>query len=160
MKYLLRYKNEIVAIAIILLFIFVIKGIVSNYFLRLNKLKNEKEELKDKKLLIARWEKAAKDYKTLGKDFFHKEPLLFKIFVEEKAKDYKLNINYIEPFQEDKGSYLVGTIKIGASCSYETLFNFIKTMERKNIEVDNLIIEGSEPKKDIEMILKTFILKE
>jgi SepF-like predicted cell division protein (DUF552 family) len=156
----LKYKNTISIILIILIFIFVIKSIFTSYTNQINKLEHKREELKKKKMLIKKWEEVDEKYKNISNDFFRSESLLFKRFVEERAKEYGIVIDYLSPQQKSREFFEEVGLKLNAVSTYKDLINFIKIVEDKNIVIKKLTIKGDRPKKKIEMELKTIVLKE
>lgn len=154
----LKYKNTISIILII--FIFVIKSIFTSYTNQINKLERKREELKKKKMLIKKWEEVDEKYKNISNDFFLSESLLFKRFVEERAKEYGIAIDYLSPQQKSRKFFEEVELKLKAVSTYKDLINFIRIAEDKNIVIKKLTIKGGRPKKKIEMELKTIVLKE
>jgi len=154
----LKYKNTISIILII--FIFVIKSIFTSYTNQINKLERKREELKKKKMLIKKWEEVDEKYKNISNDFFLSESLLFKRFVEERAKEYGIAIDYLSPQQKSRKFFEEVELKLKAVSTYKDLINFIRIAEDKNIVIKKLTIKGGKPKKKIEMELKTIVLKE
>ncbi|MFA6281664.1 MAG: hypothetical protein WCY05_04080, partial [Candidatus Omnitrophota bacterium] len=62
MKSILRYKNIVISLAIVVASVFVIKNVITKYSLTINGLKTKMSDLEKGKLLIERWNVAAVNY--------------------------------------------------------------------------------------------------
>lgn len=161
MKNILRYKNIVISIVIIIVFIFVTKNIVSKYFSTIESLKTKMSDLEKGKLSIERWNIATLYYDKLAEAFFSKDPSLFKTFVDQQSKKYNINISYLSPSRRQEDFYLDSSLNLRAFAdSYANIVNFVKSLEEKKIIIETLRIKnGDKNKRSVEMSLRTYILE-
>lgn len=161
MKGLLRYKNIVISLIIIVVFIFVIRGVVSKYFFTLNDLKTKMSNLEKGKLLIERWNIASLYYDKLSESFFSKDPGLFKTFVEQQSKKHDINVSYLSPSRRNEDFYINASMNLRASTnSYANIISFVRSLEEKRIIIETLRIRGeAKNTRSAEMSLRAFILE-
>lgn len=161
MKKILYYKNFILGIIIIVMVVFVTKDMIAKHKLIMKKLEVKRAELEKGKELIAKWQGVAKEIDTLTRGFFSKDPTLFKTFVEQQAKAANISVNSLSPLNKQKDFYLESTITIkGYSDAYANVAKFIQILESKNINTETLHVKADAKKRNIDIVLKAFIMSE
>jgi hypothetical protein len=160
-KNILRYKNIVISLAIIIVFIFVTKNVVSKYFSTINDLKTKMSDLEKGKLLIERWNIATLYYEKLADAFFSKDPSLFKTFVDQQSRKYNINVSYLSPSRRQEDFYIDSSLNLRASAdSYASITSFMKALEEKKITVETLRIRNEgKNRRSVEMSLRTYILE-
>lgn len=163
MNDILKYKNELIIIAAIILFFFIIFNINAQFVTKINELESKRAGLEDKKSISDKWKKLNEEHNQLKSVFFEGDAFSFKKFVE--AESYKSDLNVAslqQPTQNDKGLYEESTIDFKGEASYGSILNFIKSVEtnEKVIRVERLMLTRSkETKRNLDITLKSFILK-
>jgi len=160
-KSILRYKNIVISLAIIVAFIFVAKGVFSKYSSTLSDLKTKMSDLEKGKLLIERWNIATLYYDKLAESFFSKDPSLFKTFVDQQSGKYGINVSYLSPSRRQEEFYIDSSLSLRASTdSYANIVSFIKSLEEKKIIIETLRIRNEDKnRRSTEMSLRTYILE-
>ena len=162
MKDLLRYKNILLSIAIIAVFIFVIKGLWGRHSAIIADLKTKTSDLEKGKLLVEKWNEVSIEYDKLKEGFFIKDQVFFKKFLEEKTKSYGVNVTYLSPLrkQEDFYSEMSFNVKV-ISDSYATIVNFLNALEEKKVIIETLRVRNAEEKKkSADITVKSFIIEQ
>lgn len=161
MKSILRYKSIVIALAIIVAFIFATKSVISKYYLKLNGLKTEMSDLEKGKLLIERWNIAALYYGKLAESFFSNDPSLFKTFVDQQSRKCNINVSYLSPSRRQEDFYIDSSLSLRASAdSYASIVNFTKSLEEKKITIETLRIRNeANNRRSVEMSMRTYILE-
>ena len=162
MKNFSQYKNLVMVIAIIVAFTWTFKTIIFHYNTKWQALEAKKAALDRGKTLIERWLQLNGEYDAISRNFFKKDPALFKRFVEDKAQFSDVVVNSISPTRAEDSLVVTITMNLKTSSSYRGFLSFIKSLEEKNIEIDRLFLKRGADGKAIEedLILKSFIIKE
>ena len=93
MNEILRFKNIIIALLIVVVFSLIFYHIYKHYNNTLGELENKFEVLKEGRLTLAKWESLKKEQGHLRASFLSGEPTEFKRFLEEKARDAGVYVN-------------------------------------------------------------------
>lgn len=161
MKELLRYKNILASIIIIVAFTFTAKTLWKKYTLELATLKAKMEALEKGKETIEQWNALSVQYDKVAKDFFAKDESLFKKFVEQKTKSSGINVNYLSPSRKSAGFYTEVSFALRASSdSYSNILNFVKALEERKIIIESLRVRNSGNKRSADITVKSFILED
>jgi Tfp pilus assembly protein PilW len=161
-KELLRYKNILLSIIIIVVFIFVIKGLWTSHSLVIADLRTKTSDLEKGKLLIEKWYEVSTEYDKLKENFSMKDEAAFKKFLEEKTKSYGINVTYLSPIRKQEDFYSEMSFNIRATSeSYATIVNFLNALEEKKVIVETLKVRGAEDKnKSTDITVKSFIIEQ
>jgi IS605 OrfB family transposase len=161
-KELLRYKNILLSIIIIVVFIFVIKGLWTRHSLVIADLKAKTSDLEKGKILIEKWNEVSNEYDKLKENFSMKDEVAFKKFLEEKTKSYGINVTYLSPARKQEDFYSEMSFNIRATSeSYATIVNFLNALEEKRVIVETLKVRGTEDKKkSTDITVKSFIIEQ
>jgi len=143
MGVILKYKNIIIALIIIVVFAVVINNINSHYILQREQLKAKERELQNGKKTINKWNRLQGEFKKLSGKFFSKETLLLKKFVEKEAQDQKVEIISLNVSKVDKGFYWESLLRLSVVCPYDNLLRLINALEDKSIGIEGMRIEHS-----------------
>jgi len=156
-----NYKTLLVAIVIIAISFFVMKGMIHNYSVQIDSLKEKLAELDKGRELIDRWEMVSRQYEFLAKNFFAKDPAIFKQLVERQAQQVGINLGTLTPTKKEESFYWVAAINLKCYAnSYENILSFVRGLEEKGVWVDILKIRrGLENRREAELFLKTYVLK-
>ena len=162
MKDLLRYKNILLSIIIIAVFIFVIKGLWTRHSLVIADLKTKASDLEKGKLLIEKWNEVSNEYDRLKDGFSIKDQVSFKKFLEEKTKSYGVNVTYLSPSRKQEDFYSEMSFNVKAiSDSYATIVSFVSALEEKKVIIETLRIRNAEEKKkSADITVKSFIIEQ
>lgn len=162
MKEFLRYKNILISIIIVVVFIFVIKGLWERHSSVIAELKNKAGDLEKNELLIEKWNKASSEYDNLKDNVFMKDQVSFKKFLEEKTKSYGINVTYLSPTRKQEDFYSEMSFNIKAiSDSYATIVNFLNALEEKKVIIETLKVSATEDKKkSADITVKSFIIEQ
>lgn len=159
MKEFLKYKNLILAVAIVFVFGIIARSIAAHYSLEKEKLEARKNNLQNNKRIIRKWENLEKEYNELKKKFLHGNTLVFKKSVEEKAQETGVNITSLNISRADKEFYREERIRLKLTCPYRNLRDFIKLIEKESIEVEKLNITEAERQINAELDLEGIIFE-
>lgn len=160
-KSISRYKNILAAILVVIVFIGVNYNIFSKHSMEMEKLESEVKKINEGKKIIKRWGKTKADYKELSKVFLTEDAMAFKQFVREKANFFNTDIRSLKASYEEKDDYLEVPIHLKIIGFYKDFVGFIKAIEEKTIEVNNVRItrrKGSDV-VDVDLSLKGLIIK-
>jgi hypothetical protein len=161
-KDILRYKNILLSIIIIAVSIFVIKGLWTKHSLIIKDLEKKMSDVEKGKLLIEKWNKVSNEYDGLKKNFFMKDQEFFKNFLEEKTKNYGINVTYLSPTRKQENFYSEMSFSLRATSeSYATIVNFLNALEEKKVIIEILKVRGAENKKRLaDITVKSFIIEQ
>ena len=159
MEGILKYKNAIIALVIIVAFAWVLNNLNSYYILKQEELEAIQLELENGKRTIEQWDKLQRDFDQLGKDFFVKDTLLVKRFVEESGRTNQVEIVNLNVSNADKDFYWEASMKVIVICHYNDFVKFIKSLEGKKISVNAARIGRIEDKIRAEVNLNGVVLK-
>lgn len=156
--YILPYSNIIVTAVIIAIFFLAIKGVLAYYPSRLKELTKELKEAKEGKVMLKKWEKISKDYEEVKEKFFP-EMYFYNEYLEQALKENSINIVYPEPSRRNRGNFTETSLSFSSRVPYSGFIDFIRFLERKNIQIENVIISGQGKEKNITIAVKAFILE-
>jgi len=159
MEAILKYKNTVIAIIIIVAFAWVLNNMNTHYIRQEKRLAVKEQELKDGKKTIEKWSKLQGDFRQLGKEFFAKDTLLVKSFVEEKAQANRVDIVNLSSTVIDEDFYWKVEVKVRTICEYEDFIELIKALEDKNINVQGMKISRDKNKIKADATLKGIVIK-
>lgn len=160
MKEILRYKNILLSIIIVVVFIFITKGLWAGHSLLIEDLKKKMSDLESGKLLIERWNVANNECNKLKEGLAIKDEVSFKKFLEEKTKNSGINVTYLSPTRKQEDFYSEISFNLRAtSDSYATVVNFLNALEEKGVSLEALKVRNTEDKKmAVDVTVKTFII--
>jgi len=157
---ILQYRNSLIASVIVIIFLIITRSIFSHYSLEKRKLEIKKRNLKEAKATIEEWDKLEEEYKELEKSFLQGDTLVFKKAVEEKAQIENVDITSLTISRVDKDYYWEAVMDLEAVCLYKDFKDFIKSLEEKNIETQELNIAGTDTEQiKVKTSLKGIIVK-
>ncbi len=159
MNELLRFKNIIIAVAVVAIFAFVGKNINDNYNTKKEDIRLKENVLKEGEITINKWVKLDQEYKVLAAPLFTGDTLALKTLVEQKAQDNGVEISSLTIRTIDKDFYWEAIVKVNFSCPYNNFKNFIRSLEEKSVEVDRLRMNYSKDGLKTEAELKGIVLK-
>lgn len=149
-KILLRYKN-IIAVIIVILVAIVVDGVIYlKYLEKKEATEREKEELNKKLSLAKRINIIDRRLKKIDKKFLHGDVLDFKKSVEKKIEDlnknYSISVLSLKPELIETGKfYKKARLSLQLACNYKALVELIKKLEEmSSLEIENLSIIKSE----------------
>ena len=160
MKEILKYKNIVAAVIIVIIFALVINKLSGHYTLEKQKIAEKREVLEKGKKTLEEWQGLNTAYKREASNFFSKDASIFKTFVEQKAQGNKLGITSLSVSKADEDFYWQATTKISFTCTYDRLIGFIGDLEKKNVEIARMKVKTSEKDKvNVDADLKGIVLK-
>lgn len=160
LRFFMRYRNQIISAGIILVLGIFMRNIFLYSSRELNKLNKEKVHIEAKKKLIQEWDELNSKNKELEDRFFRKDTLVFKRFIEEKAKTAGISLEYLGPAHEDKTIYWKSTIGLKTASPYKDITEFIKYLENKNIKVEKVIIRNDPRGRKADIAISGITLKD
>jgi hypothetical protein len=160
-KDLLRYKNILLSIIIVVVFIFVIKGLWERHSAVIEGLKQKMAELEKGRGLIEKWDQVSGEYDKLKESFSMKDQASFKKFLEETTKSVGINVTYLSPSRKQEDFYSEMSFNMKAAPdSYETVVKFISALEEKKVLVEMLTVRAAEDKKkSADMTVRSYIIE-
>lgn len=165
MKELLRFKNEVIAVALLAVMFFIGKGLVTSYSAQMQDIDAKQRDIKNHSDILNRWQLVNSDYKKANEKFTFSDAADFKSFVDENAQAQGVDISYVGPSRQDKSYYEEATMILKVMTPYKNLANFIRVLESKDIMVDRLTIknsnrpEGKNKGRSIEVAIRVFVPK-
>lgn len=160
-KYLLQYKNEISIVVVVLVFGVVIKNNVSRYFKEMKEIKREVKMTEENRTLAEQWMIASNQYQDVKKEFFSEgaDTASFKRFVEDKAKEAEVELDYLKQSQTDTPFLFCVSIDLKTGAAYKNIVWFFKLLEAKKVKVNKFIMNDFSNKKETDIAVSAFILK-
>lgn len=161
-KYLLQYKNEIIIAVAVLVFGGVIKSNISQYLKEMREIKREVKMIEENRALAEQWMIASKQYQDVKKLFFGAGADIspFKRFVEDKAKEAEVELNYLKSSQTDTPFLFCATIDLKTGAAYKNIIRFFNLLEDRKVKVNKFIMSDFSNNKDVDITVSAFILKE
>jgi len=161
-KILSPYKNIIIGVVIIITFVRIVQGTVSQHFLKRKEVAVKAQELEEGERIIEKWKNLERNNKELTSKFLTKDTLTFKKFVEENANDLGIKITSLKTSNVEKELYWEMAMNLGMRCSYKDFKDFVKAIEDKGVAVEGVTITSSREERDeiVHLALKGFIIKE
>ncbi|MFH1505129.1 MAG: hypothetical protein ABIH08_07085 [Candidatus Omnitrophota bacterium] len=159
MKEILRYRNLILGLIIILTFGILLRSIFSHYSLEKEKLKLKQKIAQESKNTAKSWENLKQKYEGLKFNFLRGDTLAFKKIVEEKAQSAGIDIASLSISRLDKEYYWEAEMELEIVCFYKDFQEFIASLEEKNIEIERLKITNCDRNVRVNASLKGVIIK-
>jgi hypothetical protein len=149
-------------IAIIAAFAWSVKTMYAHYDTKWKELEAKKAAFERGKTLIARWQEMDGEYDLIARNFFRKDPALFKRYVEDEARAAGVTINSLSPTRTEDSIIVTILMNLKTSSSYRGFLSFITSLEEKNIGIERVFVTKSPDGKTIneDLTLRSFILKE
>jgi len=157
---IMPYKNFICALAIIALFLIGNRFMLLHFATREKSLDFEKNKVEDGKLTVKQWNRLQGEFNILRKNFFIADPLLFRKFVEEKAKNLGIAIDSSNFSRTDQGEYWEEVADLTFLTSYKNTTDFFDILEKRGVKVDSISMERRKRRILARARLVGFILKE
>jgi hypothetical protein len=165
MKELLRFKNEFVAIVLLVVMFMIGKNMVASYSEQTQTVSVKEQDFKNHSDVLNRWQKISADYRKENEKFIFADASDFKHFVDEQAQAQKVDISYVGPSRQDKVYYEEATMILKVMAPYKNLVNFLRLLEARDIIIDRLTIKNSSLKQEgrkgrtIEVAIRVFVPK-
>jgi hypothetical protein len=159
MNIILRYRNILLAAAIIFVFVMVIRATHTNYARQIEDIKAQEALLEKGQKTLEEWNKLGSEYSRLSTKFLKKDVLLFKRFVEDSARAQGINIASLRLSQEDQGFYWDAVIKLNTVCSYKSFAKFTDLLEGRRIQTEDISISSVDDNIKVDLSIKGVIVK-
>ncbi|UCG34927.1 MAG: hypothetical protein JSW17_05405 [Candidatus Omnitrophota bacterium] len=154
---LLRYKNELSAAAIVLVFFFIINAILSGHAMRMTEFKKKEIEFSENKTHLERLLKLDEELQDIRARFLFRDNRSFLRMIEEKSKGLGINISYLRPTQREGDFYQELVVDLGVVASlYNDLLDFIRSIEEENVFIEQLEVNQ---KNEAKIVLRGLIAK-
>lgn len=155
------YKNIIASLIIVIVFVIIIRSIVSHYSFQENKIAERIQELEKGDSTIKKWEKLKSERNELDSIFLGEDSLFFKKFIEEKANASKINITLLKTFNTEKDLYWETKMELNIACTYRDFIAFTEAIEKKSVIIERVVMSmgGRGKNIDVSLTLKGVILK-
>ncbi len=155
MDEILKYRNIIIAVILIAVFVTLNYSIFSHYTEELAKLDQRTKELEDGRETLKRWEVVKKDRKEIAKMFLSGDTSVLKTFIEESARENNIMINSVNVSRQDKDYYWIAELVLEARGYYRDFVEFISLMESRKVSIDTLsVLSGSRDEDDAELVIR------
>jgi cell division protein FtsL len=155
-KDILRYKNILAAIIIVVIFWFIGKNIIAGYNQKMQSLSEKKKEKQEYKQMADQYSKLNSQYASLAQKYFQGDEIDFKNYVEVLASEKSLQLEALRPIQKSGRFYKINKLAVDMKGLYSGFVQFIKELEENNIKIKTLTMEQREQgiyvKLDIEVI--------
>lgn len=161
MQVILRYKNAIVIMAVVALFIVVDYNLITGYFEQIGQLGQKKAELETVKQTLREWKSVGNEFEIVSEGFLTDDVQLFKKSIEGSAEQYNVSIVSLSISNEDKDYYWEANMDLRIKCSYANFVEFISDIETESIEVKKVSILSNRDNRNavISITLRGYILK-
>lgn len=159
MKHLARYKNIIAALVIVFLSLVILRNIHSYYDLKRKELVEAEARVLKAKETIAEWRSLNGKYNSLRGDFLAKDTILFKKFIEEKARAANIELPSLRLSSVDRELYWEVKVNINTTCDYDDFVRFIDSLAERNIEAASVNLRSSGTKVLVNADIKGVVLK-
>ena len=154
---LARFKNEIAAVLIVVIFIFVIKGIKSNFDSQLAHLSQRSKAAESNQKQLQLFNEMDNKYRVILRRFPFDSRQTLTSLVEQATREYNLKIDNLRPISRDMNFYEEVKIEMGLSYpEYRRLAEFLNTIEGNNIMVSRIYVGQN---KKCKLTLKGTIIK-
>ena len=160
-KSILPYKNVAAAMIVVVVFIIVIRSIFSHYSLQNEGIAVRMRKSEERDLTIKKWEKLKSESSELEGVFLVGDTLVFKKFIEEKAKASKINIALLKTSNIEKDLYWEAKMLLDIACTYSNFVTFTAAIEKKSVVINRVMMSMGEGGGNIgvNLTLKGVILK-
>ncbi len=138
-KDILSYKNALVVIAIIIFYLFHLRGAYLGYSDDLSRIERESETLEGVKSEIMLWEGLVREYDELVEGFFE-DDVSFRRYVEEQARKAGARILSLRPSREGRDFYEIGSINLELNSYYNDLVEFVVALEERHVFVERITL--------------------
>ena len=156
---LAQYKNYLAAVIIIFVFFIGSKYLLGHYSKNNKQLDKKIEVAEQKKKVFNEWGKHSVDFEKEAGNFFRKDVMIFRKFLEESAKNNNISILSLKTLRKDKPLYWESQIDLKISCFFNQFVEFVKTIETKSLEISRIKINKNKNKIDIDLSVKGIVLK-
>ncbi len=153
-----RFKNEIIAVLIVVVFAFVINGIKANFDAQIAELDRRSQEVKTNQKQLQLFNEMDNKYRLITRKFPFADRQLLTNLVEQTAREHNLKIDNLRPITKDMKFYEEVKVEMGLTYpEYERLVTFLGAIGRSNIGVSRIYIG---PNKKCKLTLRGAIVKE
>ncbi len=159
MQDLLKHKNLLATLLIVVVFGIMAYSIYSHYTMEEEKIVKRLKTLKEGEESIEDWKKVIIEEKKARRDFIIDDTLFLKKFIEESARHAGITITSLKPNQLEKDFYWEVKIQLRAMCPYMSFVEFMKLIEEKSLGLDRIRIERKDGQANIDLYLNAIVLK-
>ncbi len=159
MKELARYKNIILATAIIVVSLFFLRNFYFHYAAKLAQLDKEGKDIGAAQAVMQEWEVYNSQLNKLKSNLFKEDTLAVKKFIEEKAKASNIELASLKLSRFDKGVYWEVRAQLQVTCNYQDFVKFVDLLAEKSIEITNASLNSSQYRISVSADLKGVIVK-
>ena len=167
MQGLLKFKNELIVIAVFLAAFIAAKGRWAEFKARGAAADVLSQDVDRGAALLSQWTSVETKYKEANAKLPFSEASEFKGFVDAAARQAGIKISYQGPSRDSGEFYETAVMNLKLTASYKDLVNFINTIEAGGkVMVDKLSIKNPERRESeikdksqrmIEMVLRTYV---
>jgi Tfp pilus assembly protein PilO len=158
-KDILRYKNTLAAIAIIVIFGLIAKNIVSTHKQNMSVLEKEKEKIKEHRELVSKHQTLKAKYSNLIQKYFQGNEIDLKSYLERVANGYGLQISSVRPSQKSEEFYKINELAINLEGTYHNFVQFLNDLEKQNMEVKRVSMKQKNHNIDVQITVLAISLK-
>ncbi|MFH1519310.1 MAG: hypothetical protein ABIE75_01900 [Candidatus Omnitrophota bacterium] len=161
LKDLSAYKNLIIGLAIVVIFVIAVRKVLFRYSLQKSEVAVQMREIEDGEITLLRWSKLKADAEELARGFFVEDTSLLGKFIENKARASRVNIGSLKTSSSESDLSWQILMQLGITCNYSDFVTFIKAIEEKSVVIERATVYRGDQKGKvkIDLALKGFILK-
>jgi len=154
------YRSELIAIAMIVVFLVVIKNRFQYVQAAVATVEAGKRTVEERKSLSSRWTSVDKDFTESMQGFLLKGPVNCKNIIQDKAWANNINLIDMRSGQDMSGVLGVGSLDLTMSGEYKDTVKFINALEENSLRIMNLEITGTDRKKQVGMKVYCYFAKD
>ena len=159
MKQLARYKNVILAVAIILVSLLLLRNLYSHYSLKIANLAKQEKDIAEAQVIMHKWEVLDSQFSLLKGNLLKEDTSLVKKFIEERAQMFNIEIESLRFSRFDKEAYWEVKAQFQATCTYNDFVKFVDSLAAKNIEITSARLSGSQDRVSVNAEAKGVVVK-
>jgi len=159
MNILMRYKNGVLAIGIIILAAVFLQKIYLHYDSEIKRLEKEEQKIEEVKRTIQQWQAVNSQYVDIKESFLKKDTLLVKKFIEERAKVADVDLPSLTLSRSEKDFYWEVVARVQGVCDYKNLVKFIDSLADKKISVIGGTLTSAGTEVTVNLQLKGVVIK-
>lgn len=159
MTILLQYRNLILGMIIIFVFVVIARNVHSHYSQQLGEVAKQRQVLEKGKKTLEEWARLQGEYNQVSAKLIKEDVLALKKFIEQKAQAAGMRIESLNFSQADEGFYWQVTIRISAASAYKNFAKFMDSLKEKTIQAEQIRVVGARETVKMDLNLKGVIVK-
>jgi len=159
-KITIPYRNELIALGIILVTFFLVKNRLADTKVRINGINSDIERCDKEKSLARSWQNVSKEFDESLKGVLFADSFSIKKLFQDKAWSNDIDIQSLQLNKNISGIVAEAGINAKVTGKFKDIINFIAAAEESQLRVRSISITGKDEKKTVNINMYSYFNKE